>query len=166
MDSSLRILIIDYFDKLLEIVEERTEELTSSITSSDETDSVLEKRELFIDEIKNIRTFNLDNLGFIEGDDLKYLTENEFEGDEVNDVIFKRFCFFVRNDDTDIFVSQLSHVDASFGYLVVLDRYLNQENIECYWEFLKFLNTKKTLNETNSFFQLKKDVSLILKYMT
>jgi hypothetical protein len=170
MEYSLRKQIIDYFDRLLELVELRTGELSAEAASNRDPEAselVLEKRELFIDEIKNIRAYNLDNLGFIDPEDLKCLAESG-ESDEVSDVIFKRFCFFVSKSEVEIFSTtmQLSHVDASFGYLVVLDRYLNKANLECYWEFLKFMNAKKTLNEKSSFFELRKDVRIPEFYLS
>jgi hypothetical protein len=158
MENQLRRLIIDYFDKLLEFVERRGKELGNE----EDSYSLIEKRELFVDEIKNVRTYNLDNLGFIEPSDVTALANTlEYDCEEVNDCLFKRFCFFVTADHYEPFGRQLSKADGRFGYLVVLDKYLSQANLECYMEALKFVNNRRVLDEKNILFDLKKIVSLI-----
>jgi hypothetical protein len=55
----------------------------------------------------------------------------------------------------------LSRVDAIFGFLIVLDSYLSNEDVDLYRQLLKFNGNADNLDYENKFFNLIEKVYIL-----
>jgi hypothetical protein len=78
------------------------------------------------------------------------------ESDATDIMIFKTFSFLVNKDDIPT-LHELSNVDATMGYLVVIDKFLDDEKLARYRELVSF-SEKKPIEKVNSFFNFKNEV--------
>ena len=148
MLSVLRIKIVDYYESLIDKVDLKAQALIIKEFSS--VPLINERKKSFTQELKNLEAICLRNF---------YLTNlmnyRDVPDDVIDDMIFKTFCFII--DSKDLSFNELNNVDATFGYLVVVDKHLSREKITRYRELLKF-STKRYLNQINSFFNFNNRV--------
>jgi hypothetical protein len=146
----LRTKIIDYYDALIDEVDNRAKAL--AVEEFSQMAKINERRDTFTKELKSLETtclreFYLTNLGHYR----------DLDEDATDMMIFKTFSFLVNKDDMTL--DNMSNIDATFGYLVVIDRHLTVEKMLRYREFLGYTR-KKRLAKANSFLNLRNEVIL------
>ena len=140
--STKRLYIDDYFKKIINVIDIKLFELTSTLeTSGENVDSreykmgILKKYgQLLIDEIEKLRIYTLEQFE-LNTDEIisKYKEDNMIaDSDEINSLIFKKFCFLydvdeidqkTKNKESDELVKMLKFM------LVVSDWYLNENQL-------------------------------------
>ena len=156
MHSLLRSKIADYFEFLAYEVDQKAEHLfAEKLLQEDHSnnEAINVKRRLFINEIKLAESENLKKFDSTDPNEYNIELEDEDEerfDEKINEKLFKTFCFVI---ESEIGVAFLNKLDATFGYLIVIDKYLSKKSIECFYELLKFSDNE--LNDPNSFFVLK-----------
>ena len=140
--STKRLYIDDYFKKIINIIDIKLFELTSTLeTSGENVDSreykmgILKKYgQLLIDEIEKLRIYTLDQFELNTDEIISKYKEGKInaDSDEMNSLIFKKFCFLydvdeidqqTNNKESDEFVKMLKFK------LVVSDWYLNENQL-------------------------------------
>ena len=116
--------------------------LSQSKTFELDVQLINEKRRSFLDEIHNVELINLVNLSSTRV--LNLIESNNTDDEEtMNKIIFKSICFIV--DSQNLGFANLDRVDATFGYLVVIDKYLSSKSLNCYRDLLNGLTDIKEL---------------------
>lgn len=135
MLARIRLDLVDYFDSLVADVDLKAERLiiADQLTPNGESrlDEINSKRNAFIKQIRAILAFNLAQA------DAKYSTQPGFKP-------FTRFCFIIDDNQLDL-SSCLGPVGSTFGYLIVLDRFVDQPSLDCYKELLGFYFNEKRM---------------------
>ena len=140
--STKRLYIDDYFKKIINIIDIKLFELTSTLeTSGENVDSreykmgILKKYgQLLIDEIEKLRIYTLDLFELNTDEIISKYKEGKInaDSDEMNSLIFKKFCFLydvdeidqkTNNKESDELVKMLKFK------LVVSDWYLNENQL-------------------------------------
>ena len=140
--STKRLYIDDYFKKVINIIDIKLFELTSTLeTSGENVDSkeykmgILKKYgQLLIDEIEKLRIYTLDQFELNNDEIISKYKEGKMlaDSDEMNSLIFKKFCFLydvdeiykkTNNQESDELVKMLKFK------LVVSDWYLNENQL-------------------------------------
>jgi hypothetical protein len=145
----LRTKIIDYYDSLIDEVENRAKQL--AVEEFSMMGKISERRDTFTQELKSLETTCLREFYLTNLSHYRDLDENA-----TDHMIFKTFSFLVNRDDLTL--DGMSTIDATFGYLVVIDKHLPVEKMLRYREFLSYTKKRK-LAKANSFFNLKNEVS-------
>lgn len=135
-----QLLIIDYFDSLIDEVDFKTEKIITQFPHCKEV--INQKRQLLIDEIESIKTYNLNEA--IKQGHVSSLSKER---------LFKQFCFIVDRYDTDlrcyssVECQQSAEytetiIDESLGHLIVMqDGYLSERKLSLFKELLCYGNT-------------------------
>jgi hypothetical protein len=153
MLSKLKLKLVDYSDLLIGDIDLIAE--TRLVNEDSKADQINEKRARLIHEIKEIEAFNLGNLSQNDVNEL----ENETDDEKINQVIFKRYCFLLPQQE--LVCPTLDSVDAMFGLLVVLDKYFTKKKQAFYKEFLQTNKQSSSDQLTKcSFIRYKYKVSL------
>jgi hypothetical protein len=139
--------IMGYFRPLREQISAKAQALFRDQNLDD--DMIYATRKKFLDQIM-----------LCEANNLMVLSEEmvqEANGDEskLTDIIFNSFCFIV--DVKDLEFSSLNELDSHFGYLVVTDKYMSQENIGAYKALMKHFKYEP-LSSTNPLFVINYEV--------
>ena len=140
--STKRLYIDDYFKKVINIIDIKLFELTSTLeTSGENVDSkeykmgILKKYgQLLIDEIEKLRIYTLEQFELNTDEIISKYKEGKMlaDSDEMNSLIFKKFCFLydvdeidqkTNNKESDELVKMLKFK------LVVSDWYLNENQL-------------------------------------
>lgn len=150
MLTVLRLRITNYFENLMDQVDIKRQDLM--VREHKHVDQINAKRDMLYAELKRLQTTALRNFYLTNLNNYKDLSD-----EVIDDMIFKTFGFTL--DKNDLNLSWLSEVDSTYGYLVVLDRHLNQKNLSYYKEFLGF-SKNGTISSDNRFFRLSKEVRL------
>ncbi len=154
MIGDLRLRIVDYFDKLINEIDLKTEKLLCQAKESEDEKKLNERRKAFIDEIKRIESVNLQRLE-------QY---RDFASAENDESLFDSFCFIIPANLKEPTKTNTinSEMQNELGALMVIDKYLSKESIDCYMELLRCYNSEKQLSQDNGFFALKEMVAKIL----
>jgi hypothetical protein len=147
--------IIDYYAALAEQVEQKAEQVfaQSLINENHNSNELISgKRRQFAHEIKlvetaNVRLFDASNPAEVKTEPVAATGDEELEDAKY----FRPFCFMIDKDDYDF--PALNHIDATFGYLIVIDRYVTKAQLACFRETLQF--SHKKLNDPSLIFDLK-----------
>lgn len=149
--SQLRLQIVEYSDKLINELDFKAETLLLAEESDIKQKKINEKRSLFIDEIKRAESTNL-----------YHLNDSSQKGRLVEqDESYRKFCILVDQSDMDLTNEELEldSVDAAFGFILILDKYLSQDRLTLYRSLLRFNKTPCPIQADNPFFKLKYQVS-------
>ena len=147
MLSTVRLRIVDYFESLVNQIDLKAETLIIDLRYEKEESLINEKRKQFIDEIKQIEDFNLRNLNNLNVENLSLLSE-----EEANDKVFAKFCFIVYKSCMEF--SNLSQIDSTLGFLILLEKYIRKDKLQRYKELLK-LSCRTKLHFSSNFFNSK-----------
>ena len=139
--STKRVKIDKYFKQLINIIDIKQIELTSALETSEENVDLREYKRgilnkyglLLIDEIETISNFNLEQFE-LNADEImnKYKKDTmNADSDEMNGLVFKKFCFLYDVDeihnkvvaDSDEFVKMVKFK------LVIFDWFLNENQL-------------------------------------
>jgi hypothetical protein len=124
--SQLKLKIIEYFDKLVNKLDLAVEMAIYQNCYDEQFKCGLNKqRDAFLAEIKDVQDFNL-----------KALSSRDIRPDQElsNEDLFPKFCFFIeyikkKNEIIEIDQQVAEEIDLR---LIVSDKYLTEEQIECY----------------------------------
>ena len=110
--STKRLYIDDYFKKIINVIDIKLFELTSTLeTSGENVDSkeykmgILKKYgQLLIDEIEKLRIYTLEQFELNTDEIISKYKEGKMhaDSDEMNSLIFKKFCFLYDVDENDV----------------------------------------------------------------
>ena len=154
--SQSRLELTDYIVALINEIDIKAETLLINPSLDNAQKEKLEaKRKLFIDEIKHVESISLAHMNTFDSEKSKNV--NIQKGD-----VFINYCFTLDLNDLNLTESSLSLVDTTFGYLIILDKYINKEKINLFKELLKCNNKLKHLNAENLFFNLKNIVKTFI----
>jgi hypothetical protein len=158
--------IVDYFEAMHIEVDQKAEDLFAENLFAENhmnNESINGKRHQFNNEIKQVAADNIRHYDSTNPSEYKYASrgdeaEDKLAEEKINAKLFQTFCFIIDKDDCDF--PNISHLDASFGYLIIINKYLRRDQLDCYRELLKFSNKK--LNDPNGLLSLKYKVSVTL----
>jgi hypothetical protein len=136
-----RLRVADYFDSLVNEIDLKAETLLAEDLGRDET-LINTKREVFINEIKQLQEVNLNNLDLNESEDLT----------------FSNFAFMIDKNQLGC-SDELSYLDNLFGYLVKTGSFLNTESVDCFKQLLEMNGRETQIAQSNSFFSINKKVN-------
>ena len=139
--SKKRVNIDNHFKKIINIIDIKLIELTGALETSEENADSREYQKgllnkyglLLIDEIETIRNYNLEQFE-LNSDEILNLYKKDTmnaDSDEMNSLVFKKFCFLYDVDeihnkvevDSDEFVKMVKFK------LVISDWYLNENQL-------------------------------------
>lgn len=139
--------IIDYFELLANEIDIKAEKLLRRIDEDDEHADELkkivsERRKLFIDEIENVKKYNILNLTTTRPKTEKQLTKQD---------IYRKYCFLLDKYDMNMTHYEISNstdeccarkiVNEILGYLVVVeDSFISDEELRLFKELLSYGN--------------------------
>jgi hypothetical protein len=155
MLSTYRLSVVNHFDNLVNEVDLKVETfLIDERLPLARRQQLNQTRDVFIEKIKQIEAYNLHQLQTLELEKAKSLA-----GDELNLVLFKKFCFLI--DPSSIKMRKES-IEKKFesvdlGYLIVIDKYLASYQLELYKELLRYHDSSSLLHFLNEFFIIKYD---------
>lgn len=151
-DCKLR--IVSHFDQIISDIDYKTEhELGKAFLDEGETETLNNRRELFINHIKQVQHSNLLNL------DRTY-NATEFESldeNELNKKLFSKFCLFVNQN----MMSKQSEcfADELFGRLVIVDQHLSEETLAAFTDLLRYNKKSCVIPLANKLFEFKAEVN-------
>jgi hypothetical protein len=155
MSSVDKLRIVDYFDSVINEIDQLAEKLIQSYerqANGDAIQSVNDSRHELIKAVKSCEKCNFEYL---------YKTSNK---QLTNQELFKTFCFVITQE------SKSQEIYSSINcQLIILDYYMNEVEISLFRQLLNFKGPAKSQNELksveyeNSFFELKypKDYSAL-----
>jgi hypothetical protein len=151
--------IVDYFEGLHVEIDQKVENLFAENLFAENhlnNDSINAKRRLFNNEIKQVESDNIRHYDATNPSEFTYEsrgdeTEDRVAEEKINAKLFQTFCFIIDKDDCDF--PSISNLDASFGYLIIINKYLRREQLDCFREIVKFSNKK--MNDPNGLLTLK-----------
>ena len=137
--STKRVKIDNYFKKIINTIDMKQIELTGALETSEENvDSREYKRGilnkyglLLIDEIETLCNYNLEQFELNADEIMNKYEKDTMNADEINSLVFKKFCFLYDVDeiqnkvevDSDEFVKMVKFK------LVISDWYLNENQL-------------------------------------
>ena len=138
--STKRLYIDDYFKKIINTIDIKLFELTSTLeTSGENVDSkeykmgILKKYgQLLIDEIEKLRIYTLEQFELNTDEIISKYKEGKMiaDSDEMNSLIFKKFCFLYDADDQKTNNKESDELVKMLKFkLVVSDCYLNENQL-------------------------------------
>ena len=139
--STKRVKIDNYFKKIINTIDMKQIELTGALETSEENvDSREYKRGilkkyglLLIDEIETICNFNLEQFELNAEEIMNEYKKNPMnaDSDEMNSLVFKKFCFLHDVDDihNKVEVDSDEYVKMVKFKLVITDWYLNENQL-------------------------------------
>ena len=138
--STKRLYIDDYFKKVINIIYIKLFELTSTLeTSRENVDSkeykmgILKKYgQILIDEIEKLRIYTLEQFELNTDEIISKYKEGKMlaDSDEMNSLIFKKFCFLYDVDDQKTNNKESDELVKLLKFmLVVSDWYLNENQL-------------------------------------
>ena len=86
--------------------------------TQEQIDKINQKREEFVEEIRKVKSFNLEAL------ESKVFDQDQ-EFDLNPEQLFTKFCFSITDPKANI--PELDFIDIYFGYLIICDKYVSKE---------------------------------------
>ena len=140
--STKRVKIDNYFKKIINTIDIKQIELTGALETSEENVDSREYKKgllnkyglLLIDEIETICNYNLEQFE-LNADEILNLYKKDTknaDSDEMNSLVFKKFCFLIDVDNihNDVVVDADEFVKMVSFKLVICDWYLNEIILE------------------------------------
>jgi hypothetical protein len=146
----LKSQISSYFNGLERIIDQKADFLRKNQCFN--TKLVNEMRDKYFSEIKKIEESNMECMEEIDVTNFENLVNDRL----VNDMIFKRFCFIIELNQHEY--KGIEDLNVAFGLIVVVDRYLSPEELDCYHKLCELANQMERVECFNSFFSFKPQV--------
>jgi hypothetical protein len=132
---------------MCEEVDARAQQLLSYA----ESNVVHVKQKRFIDEIKSCEGTCLYQLS------KESLADFNVNESNLNQFVFKSFCFVVSVDELGPSLPLLNQLDSHFGYLIIVDKFLSPESIAAYKQLLRHCKYEP-LSPINRLFEIDYEV--------
>ena len=140
--STKRVKIDNYFKKIINTIDMKQIELTGALETSEENVDSREYKKgllnknglLLIDEIETICNYTLQQFELNSDEILNFYKKDTMnaDSDEMNSLVFKKFCFLIDVDKihSEVVIDADEFVKMVKFKLVICDWYLNENQLE------------------------------------
>ena len=149
------IIIISIIETMINKINAKADTLLED--DSLDREKINEKREKLIEMLKRVEANNIENLNEINLLKLKYIRGIDYINEFITSIaplVKQNFCFIVDGNDLDFLY--LDRIDATFGFLFIVDQILDDKSLQ----IVKSLLREDSHDLTQLLFNFEQNVSI------